>query len=262
MDIGRNVMKLRRRVAWTGRPPRQLDCVLVLLVATAALAAPALGARSPDQLCQRGRYHAAAKYALCHQDVLGQFFAGAFPDDARFLGALSKCRVKYAESWTKLQTKTKGTGVPCDDARFEDDGVGTVTDRLTGLQWEKKTDDATVHDKDHRYARSAASPFTTADGPVFTAFLAALNAGCFAGHCDWRLPTAAELESILLAPYPCTTNPCIDPIFGPTVGFGYWSDTLHPSYPGGAWLVDFENAYMIIDNNGFGWYVRAVRGGL
>lgn len=66
-----------------------------------------------------------------------------------------------------------------------------------------------------------------------------------AGHCDWRLPSedgrnspftgARELESILLAPSPpspCGTVPCIDPIFGPTVAFYYWSATTDPTFPG------------------------------
>ena len=67
----------------------------------------------------------------------------------------------------------------------------------------------------------------------------------FAGHDDWRLPREAgisatgdrELESILLAPFPCGTQPCIDPIFGPTAPDLYWSATTTPANADDAWFV-------------------------
>jgi len=37
-----------------------------------------------------------------------------------------------------------------------------------------------------------------------------------------RASNIAELLTILLSQYPCGTNPCIDPIFGPTQAF-CWS---------------------------------------
>ena len=126
---------------------------------------------------------------------------------------LSKCRIKYAGAWAKLQAKASGTGTSCDQPRFRVVD-GTVKDNLTGLQWEQKTDDGTVHDKDNGYAWSVA--VSDADGPAFTDFLATLNGTHFAGQCDWRLPTRAELQTILPGPYPCA-SPCIDTaLFGPT----------------------------------------------
>jgi Protein of unknown function (DUF1566) len=72
-----------------------------------------------------------------------------------------------------------------------------------------------------------------------------LNAENFAGHSDWRLPSEAgfnptgarELESILQ--HPCTGVPCIDPIFGPTIGTGYWSRTGDVNRSLDAWVVNF-----------------------
>jgi cysteine-rich repeat protein len=77
-----------------------------------------------------------------------------------------------------------------------------------------------------------------------------------AGYRDWRLPLEdgcndcytgypayscpcdpAELETILLRPYPC--GPCIDEIFGPT-GSVYWSSTTRDNTPSNAWYVHFQ----------------------
>lgn len=83
----------------------------------------------------------------------------------------------------------------------------------------------------------------------------------FAARCDWRLPTPAELETILLAPFPCGTSPCIDPVFGPTAANLYWSSTTHAGDPNLAWFVAFGNGGVgLADKNGFA-RVRAVRGG-
>ena len=142
-------------------------------------------------------------------------------------------------------------GPPGNGDQLVDNGDGTVTDVTTGLQWEQQTFDKTsVHYFGNFYTWSSTGcvngpPFdgflfpapadigTGADGTLFTTFLATLNdnaraGGCFAGHCDWRVPTVAELETILDLQVPnCgdTLNenvPCIDPIFGPA-GVLYWA---------------------------------------
>jgi hypothetical protein len=180
------------------------------------------------------------------------------------------------------------TPTPASTARYVDNGDGTVSDNQTGLQWEKKTTTygsgvnlADPHDVDNRYAWSVSPPYTESDGTVFTQFLATLNAPpCFAGHCDWRLPSEGgcnscwtgassyscpcgptELESILLAPYPCGTVPCIDPIFGPTVDDYYSSATTRAGYPLNVWVVSFGNGYVGAGDKDNFRYVRAVRTG-
>ncbi|MCZ2110602.1 MAG: DUF1566 domain-containing protein, partial [Dehalococcoidia bacterium] len=81
---------------------------------------------------------------------------------------------------------------------FTDNGDGTITDNMTGLMWEKKSDDGSIHDKDNKYTWGMTSSPYTMNGTMVTEFLAALNTGSgFAGHTDWRIPNRFELESLL-----------------------------------------------------------------
>jgi hypothetical protein len=160
--------------------------------------------------------------------------------------------------------------------RLVDNDDGTITDLQTGLQWEKKetelgsgADYSNPHDVDNRYSWSA--DYAAPDGTVFTQFLATLNTPpCFAGHCDWRLPTSgrgdgdppAELESLLLEPYFCVAPPgqeCIAPIFGPT-WLEYWSASDTERSPPNAWVVSFTNGEVRLLGKVYDSAARAVRG--
>ena len=73
--------------------------------------------------------------------------------------------------------------------QFVDNGNGTITDRHTCLVWEKKDNAGGIHDLNNLYQWSSSG--SAMDGSTFTVFLAGLNSAAFAGHQDWRLPTAA-----------------------------------------------------------------------
>ncbi len=234
--------------------------VLAALAAGTLLVPAIVHAADAEQTCRKGRYTAAAKYSACQQKALAKYFGGASLDDT-VQAALSKCRVKYAQTWPKLQAKASGTGVTCDNSRYDTTSAGTVIDRLTGLQWEKKTDDATVHDRDNAYTWADTLPLSRSDGSAFTSFLAELNGECFAGQCDWRLPTIYELQTILLQPYPCTTSPCFDQaVFGSTAAI-YWSATTLGGLPF-VWFVNFNNGIVYFDAGNATFVASAVRGGL
>lgn len=184
---------------------------------------------------------------------------------------LTTCQTKFQEKLAKITGKAAQNAVGC---RFGDNGDGTVTDYDTGLQWEKKTGtfvinlgyvclgSGAIHCINDTYDWNGANQFVGAstDGSTLST--------CFSGHCDWRLPSVVELQAILLAPNPCNgTTPCIDPIFGPTIGPGptgglYWSSTTNGANPLTAWVVDFDTGFVGTSPKGNDETVRAVRQGL
>ena len=232
----------------------------VLALAIVALSPPSESQASLGvDNCQAALAKAAGKYVACQQKLQGKVL-GNKPHDL-FVEA-SKCRTTYARVWTTLQSRASGDGSPCDNPRFADLGDGTVLDRLTELQWEQKTADASVHDRDNLYPWTGAT--TPADGTVFTAFLATLNTPpCFAGHCDWRLPNFYELQTLLATPYPCPVSPCVDPALGPssTVTAFYWSSMTKVDWPTTAWDVLFSDGSVSWSPKTFSLAARAVRGG-
>ena len=126
-----------------------------------------------------------------------------------------------------------------------------VRDDLTGLIWEVKTDDASIHDKDITYNWYDAQ----------NVFISTVNVQNYGGYNDWHLPTIKELCSLVdwnqLGP---AINTSFFPNTAPT-GY-YWSDTTFAGNPDLAWLVTFgiggaSPIYKPLNPS----YVRAVRGG-
>ena len=162
---------------------------------------------------------------------------------------------------------------PNSPTRFVDNGDGTVCDHQTGLMWEMKdaVSDNTVdltnpRDVDNNYTWSISGG--PPDGTAYTDFLARLNGDIasasasnqLGGHRDWRLPTIAELQTIL----DCSLGaPCIDPTFGPTAATlsAYWSSTSNAINLGVAWEANFDAGFVGFDRKSADRRVRAVRGG-
>lgn len=238
-----------------------IACLLTLLAFTWLAGATS----TPWQDCQKGRYAAAAKYAQCDHQATSKYLGGTLGPPLSEV--VSRCRLKYAKTWAKLQAKAAGSGTPCDGPRFVDNGNGTVTDGLTGLQWEQKTDDGSVHDTDNFYTWSVPVFSTVANGTAFTSFFPALNGGgCFTGQCDWRPPTRIELQTIELDTYPCTANPCIDEaLFGPnrSLRCGTSSPSVDLIYGvTSLWTIDFASGDLVVNPKEYAINYRAVRGGL
>lgn len=176
---------------------------------------------------------------------------------------------------------------------FIDNRDGTVTDERTGLMWEKKSFDGSIHDVRNRYSWSQEVRVSTMmDGTMVTEFLAALNTPpCFgaspanpAGFCDWRIPNLEELESIRnidRSAFPktfpafdtnnCWSTPgCTVKTCSCTKAAPYWSSSTQTSQNIAAWAVDFLTGEAAYQFQSYTWlsvksaenHVRAVRGGL
>lgn len=151
--------------------------------------------------------------------------------------------------------------------RFVDNGDGTIIDRRTGLQWEKKVEGSgCAHCVDDRYSWSTASG--APDGTAFTSFLRMLNTcesangttiiGGFAGYCDWRLPTYVELSTIFdFDSCFVEGRACVPAIFGPTAKYYYWSSIS--AGPDEAFFSDFNIGFDGQESKVAPFAVRAVR---
>ena len=122
---------------------------------------------------------------------------------------------------------------------MRDNHDGTVTDERTGLMWEQGL---------------CPRRYTWADATKVR--IAELNVAALGGHTDWRLPTRAELVSLV---DDTRLDPAIDPIFSCQSSF-YWSATTYQNDPSFAWVVFFFDGNVGASDKA-SLYVRGVRGG-
>ena len=102
------------------------------------------------------------------------------------------------QSFTKLDSN--GNDLPDSATEWT-----MVRDNVTGLIWEVKTDDGSIHDKDNTYTwydsnseTNGGDAGTPGDGTDTEDFIKALNDNKFGEISDWRLPIIEELTGILL----------------------------------------------------------------
>jgi len=148
-------------------------------------------------------------------------------------------------------TKLGQGGVELADTATLADGWIMVRDNVTGLIWEVKTDDNSIHDRDNKYTWTNTATFITA-----------VNSESFGGFSDWRLPTVNELSTLVNSN---RYNPAINTEFFPgTVSSRYWSSTALANSRGRVWYVDFYSGlvnYHLSHSESGSYYVRAVRAG-
>ncbi|GAB3755027.1 Lcl C-terminal domain-containing protein [Lysobacter olei] len=122
--------------------------------------------------------------------------------------------------------------------RFVDNGDGTITDTVNRLMWSKLTN--TSKNVNHAMAEATCADLS------------------LAGHTDWRLPTRAELLTLV---DDTRCSPAIDTdAFPDTKNDWYWTSTLRASASSYAWFVYFDFGGANADPRGYSYaFVRAVR---
>ena len=90
-------------------------------------------------------------------------------------------------------------------------GWAMVRDTKTGLVWEMKTADGSVHDAGNQYTWKEAKEV----------FLTELNSAKFGGFTDWRMPNDTEIKSIMRQNQ---EEPFVDTAYFPNIRPGnYWN---------------------------------------
>ena len=153
---------------------------------------------------------------------------------------------------------------PCFDNthRFVDCGNGTVHDTVTGLIWMKNANCPTIFGPTYTYAVANILVRDFRDGQC------GLTDGSVAG--DWRLPTRAEWEAILVDT--CTTAPKIagngssssacyseNPWASDVQSSNYWTSTSDAGIV--AWSVYLVSGHVDDDDKSTAFHIWPVRGG-
>ena len=180
-------------------------------------------------------------------------------------------------------TKLNATGDPVDaDAPI----WSCVRDNITGVVWEIKTEEVgSLHASEQRFTWFASENNGNFEGELNQGsqdcnvssqacntqdFIQQVNQQGLCGFFDWRLPTHAELHS--LVHYGMLTPPKADTTFFPFWGGAlarprnYWTsqssaDGVNEDSARNAWVINFDSGIDSFLNKGSLQYVRLVRAG-
>ena len=157
------------------------------------------------------------------------------------------------KSWLESGSELNGTKWSC------------VFDNRTGLLWEVKTNDGSVHDKDNKYRWGG----KTAQGKNnsnrkgkyyddWDQLVNGTNRQRLCGFSDWRVPAIYELVTITNKK---SYNPAIDDDYFPNSGSNwYWSSSPNAINSNEAWFISFSNGSDNTYYRDSKYLVRLVRG--
>ena len=114
------------------------------------------------------------------------------------------------------------------DNDFVDNGDGTVTDRATGLMWQKDGSPKPLTLKRVKY------------------YIGRLNDERFVGYSDWRMPTIDELASIITRN--ASSGLHINPLFAKKQKLCWSSDSgfVEDEYLKDVWIADFAKGRVVL----------------
>lgn len=176
----------------------------------------------------------------------------------RNLFALAALAVALLVAWRPAVAQPQAPPAP---KQLVDNGE-TITDAKTGLMWEKKStavgsgpnlSDPRDVDNTYTWEHAMGDWIDRMNGRLITN----VGDGGFAGYSDWRVPTMAEMQTILEPGNP----PRISAMFGANAPAPYWSSSRRALGPSIPWYVFFGGDIPISIGQPFLFHVRAVRGG-
>lgn len=210
---------------------------------------------------------AAGTDALPGQDAeYGRDVSDADPNDG-----------KAGFSFTKLDRD----GFPLENQQsdYQTQPWACVLDNVTGLVWEIKTDDGGLQDKDWTYSWFTSSGVNDAGFPGFEnagtcadethcdteKYIDAVNATMLCGLNNWRLPSPAELQSVVVygdQPLVFPPQPVVDLDYFPnSLPQNYYTAVSLASVNVQAWVVYFGIGSLTTEGKTPGVSVRLVQGG-
>jgi len=166
-------------------------------------------------------------------------------------------------------TKLDASGTPLADQSVDYATIqwSCVQDNVTGLVWEVKATTAGIHNKDNTYqwggltaiGRDHPEKQGVYYDPSWNELVQGSNDDTLCGFSNWRVPTVAELSSIVNKG---TFNPAIDTNYFPnTASSWFWSSSPFAFIPDYAWIVFFSYGYDGNDSGDSSYRVRLVRSG-
>lgn len=145
----------------------------------------------------------------------------------------SEQKTTEPSSYVHLNVKGKKIGLNPAQARC-------VMDKNTGLTWELKTTDNSIHnqEKDYRWGGIGAEKTGSGFFDDWNALITQSNKEKLCGFNDWRVPTIAELKSLVIAnEQGLRIN---TQYFFDTKDSPYWSSSAYANYPEHAQTVHFS----------------------